>query len=424
MKEPINNYQAQQETAIAVMGYGTVGSGVIEVLKTNQLSIDERAGSHIKVKYVLDLRDFPGDPVEEILTHDVEDILNDDAIRIVVEVMGGVEPAYTFVKRALMRDKSVVTSNKALVAKHGAELLEIARSRSINFLFEASVGGGIPIIRPLNKSLTSDEIYEISGILNGTTNYILTKMVQDGRDFQDVLEEAQALGFAEKDPTADIEGWDSCRKIAILLSLAIGKQVDFENIYTEGITKITQQDLNYAKALDGDLKLLASAAIINGKAFARVSPVIMDKYNPLSTVKNEFNAIMVKGNIIGTVMFYGLGAGKLPTAGAVVSDVIDCAKHLNTNIMYIWSREKTELLPVSQEQTRRLVRVKFTHKEQALTAVKEIFASELIIQLQPTDDEFAFVTGLLPESELEIKLDKLESDPSVKAIPYTIRLQG
>ena len=424
MKEPINNYQAQQETAIAVMGYGTVGSGVIEVLKTNQLSIDERAGSHIKVKYVLDLRDFPGDPVEEILTHDVEDILNDDAIRIVVEVMGGVEPAYTFVKRALMRDKSVVTSNKALVAKHGAELLEIARSRSINFLFEASVGGGIPIIRPLNKSLTSDEIYEISGILNGTTNYILTKMVQDGRDFQDVLEEAQALGFAEKDPTADIEGWDSCRKIAILLSLAIGKQVDFENIYTEGITKITQQDLNYAKALDGDLKLLASAAIINGKAFARVSPVIMDKYNPLSTVKNEFNAIMVKGNIIGTVMFYGLGAGKLPTAGAVVSDVIDCAKHLNTNIMYIWSREKTELLPVSQEQTRRLVRVKFTYKEQALTAVKEIFASELIIQLQPTDDEFAFVTGLLPESELEIKLDKLESDPSVKAIPYTIRLQG
>jgi len=338
--------------------------------------------------------------------------------------MGGVEPAYTFVKRALMRDKSVVTSNKALVAKHGAELLEIARSRSINFLFEASVGGGIPIIRPLNKSLTSDEIYEISGILNGTTNYILTKMVQDGRDFQDVLEEAQALGFAEKDPTADIEGWDSCRKIAILLSLAIGKQVDFENIYTEGITKITQQDLNYAKALDGDLKLLASAAIINGKAFARVSPVIMDKYNPLSTVKNEFNAIMVKGNIIGTVMFYGLGAGKLPTAGAVVSDVIDCAKHLNTNIMYIWSREKTELLPVSQEQTRRLVRVKFTHKEQALTAVKEIFASELIIQLQPTDDEFAFVTGLLPESELEIKLDKLEADPSVKAIPYTIRLQG
>jgi len=424
MKEPINNYQAQQETAIAVMGYGTVGSGVIEVLKTNQLSIDERAGSHIKVKYVLDLRDFPGDPVEEILTHDVEDILNDDAIRIVVEVMGGVEPAYTFVKRALMRDKSVVTSNKALVAKHGAELLEIARSRSINFLFEASVGGGIPIIRPLNKSLTSDEIYEISGILNGTTNYILTKMVQDGRDFQDVLEEAQALGFAEKDPSADIEGWDSCRKIAILLSLAIGKQVDFENIYTEGITKITQQDLNYAKALEGDLKLLASAAIINGKAFARVSPVIMDKYNPLSTVKNEFNAIMVKGNIIGTVMFYGLGAGKLPTAGAVVSDVIDCAKHLNTNIMYIWSREKTELLPVSQEQTRRLVRVKFTHKEQALTAVKEIFASELIIQLQPTDDEFAFITGLLPESELEVKLDKLEADPSVKAIPYTIRLQG
>ena len=222
---------------IAVMGYGTVGSGVVEVINTNGKRINQRIGEELNIKYVLDLRDFPGDPVQEKIIHDFETIVNDDEIKIVVEVMGGIEPAYTFVKRCLLAGKSVATSNKALVAKHGAELLSIAKEKNINFLFEASVGGGIPIIRPLNSSLTADEIEEITGILNGTTNYMMTKMFYEGADYDEVLKEAQANGFAERNPEADVEGYDACRKIAILSSLISGQQVDFEDIYCEGITR-------------------------------------------------------------------------------------------------------------------------------------------------------------------------------------------
>ena len=228
---------------IAVLGYGTVGSGVVEVINTNHSSINKKAGEEINIKYVLDLRDFPGDPIQEKIVHDFDVILNDPEIKIVVEVMGGVEPAYTFTKKALLAGKSVCTSNKELVARHGAELLEIARERNINYLFEASCGGGIPIIRPLNSSLTADEIDEITGILNGTTNYILTEMAEKGSDFADVLKEAQNLGYAERNPEADVEGYDACRKIAILSSLAFGRQVDYEDIYTEGISKITATDI-------------------------------------------------------------------------------------------------------------------------------------------------------------------------------------
>ena len=232
------------------MGYGTVGSGVVEVLRTNGELINERAQDVINVKYVLDLRDFPGDPVEEILTHDFETIVNDAEVDIVVETMGGVEPAYTFVKRCLEAGKNVATSNKALVAKHGAELLEIARDRSINFMFEASVGGGIPIIRALNSSLTADRIDEVTGILNGTTNYMLTKMFFESADYDEVLKEAQEKGYAERNPEADVEGHDACRKIAILTSLIAGQHVDFETIHTEGITKITTEDMKYAKKMN------------------------------------------------------------------------------------------------------------------------------------------------------------------------------
>lgn len=260
---------------IAILGYGTIGSGVVEVLNTNQESIAKRAGDEIEVRYILDLRDFPGDPMEKKIVHDYDMIADDPEIQVVVEAMGGVEPAYTFVKRALLAGKSVTTSNKALVAKHGAELIAIAREQNINFLFEASVGGGIPIIRPLNSSLTADEIEEITGILNGTTNYMLSKMTFEGLEFDDVLKDAQSRGYAEADPTADIEGHDACRKIAILTSLVCGQQVDFEEIYTEGITKITAADIRYAKAMGRVIKLLATSKKTEEGYCAMVAPFLL-----------------------------------------------------------------------------------------------------------------------------------------------------
>lgn len=295
---------------VAVLGYGTVGSGVVEVINTNSSSINKKAGEEINIKYVLDLRDFPGDPVQEKIVHDFDIILNDPEIRIIAEVMGGVEPAYTFTKKALLAGKSVCTSNKELVARHGAELLQIARENNSNYLFEASCGGGIPIIRPLNSSLTADEIDEITGILNGTTNYILTEMFEKGSDFADVLKEAQDKGYAERNPEADVEGYDACRKIAILSSLAFGRQVSFEDIYTEGITGITAADIKYVKAMGKTVKLLAYSRKVDGNIYAMVAPEIVGVDDPLYSVNGVFNAIFVHGNVLGDAMFYGSGAGK------------------------------------------------------------------------------------------------------------------
>ena len=318
---------------IAVLGYGTVGSGVVEVVNTNGSRISQRIGDELNIKYVLDLKDFPGDPVQEKIVHDFETIIEDEEVQIVVEVMGGIEPAYTFVKRSLQAGKSVATSNKALVAKHGAELLSIAKEQNINFLFEASVGGGIPIIRPLNSSLTADEIEKITGILNGTTNYMLTRMFYEGADYEDVLKEAQEKGYAERNPEADVEGYDACRKIAILSSLISGQQVDFEDIYCEGITQITAEDMKYAKGMGMTIKLLASSKRYAGnRLHAIVAPFLLKADHPLYHVDGVFNSIFVHGNVLGDAMFYGSGAGKLPTASAVVADVVDAAKHLNRNI--------------------------------------------------------------------------------------------
>ncbi len=309
---------------IAVLGYGTVGSGVVEVINTNQDSINRRAGDEIRIKYVLDLRDFPGDPVQEVLVHDYETIVNDPEIDIVVEVMGGLEPAHTFVKRALEAGKSVATSNKALVAKFGPELMNIARNKNINFLFEASCGGGIPIIRALNQSLTADQIDEVTGILNGTTNYMLTKMDMEGSRFESVLKKAQEKGYAEADPTADVEGYDACRKIAILSSLAYGKFLNYEKIHTEGITRITPEDMEYARAMGMSIKLLATSRKLSEDSYyAVVAPFLVGKNNPLYSVNDVYNGIFVHGNVLGDAMFYGSEAGKLPTASAVVADVVD-----------------------------------------------------------------------------------------------------
>ena len=345
---------------VAVLGYGTVGSGIVEVIKRNQDMVNKKSGDEVDVKYILDLRDFPGDPYENLVVHDIDTILNDEEIKVVCEAMGGVEPAYTFSKKALLQGKSVCTSNKELVAKHGPELIRIAREHNCNYLFEASVGGGIPIIRPINASLTPEKIDSVSGILNGTTNYILTKMEREGSDFAEVLKEAQEKGYAEKNPEADVEGYDACRKIAILSSLVYGKNVNFEKIYTEGITKISTNDFKYAKQLGYTIKLIAKSKCVDDKYFAYVAPCMINKENPLYCVNDVFNAVMVHGNTLGSTMYYGRGAGKLPTASAVVSDVIDCVKHLGKTVFCFWEEEELELSGMEEDVRKFFVRVSGT----------------------------------------------------------------
>ncbi|MGN0505618.1 MAG: homoserine dehydrogenase [Lachnospiraceae bacterium] len=390
---------------IAVLGYGTIGSGVVEVLETNHDNITKRAGEEVTVKYVLDLRDFPGAKVEEVLVHDFSVIAADAEVGCVVETMGGVEPAYSYVKECLLRGKSVCTSNKELVAKHGAELLEIARQKKVNFLFEASVGGGIPIIRPLNQSLTADEIMEITGIINGTTNYILTKMSREGETFEAALSEAQAKGYAERKPEADVEGYDAGRKLAILASLAYGMQVDYEDIYMEGITKITDVDFQYAEALGAEIKLLASGKRSGDSFFAMVAPRMIRSDNPLYSVQGVFNAILVRGNMLGDVMFYGSGAGKLPTASAVVADVVDAVKHQGKNIMTIWSSKKLALSDRMEAESSFFVRVPAAERElakQTFGAVSEVKAVK-----GAAPEEFAFITPKLNEREFIQKSRKV-----------------
>lgn len=392
---------------IAVLGYGTVGSGVVEVLATNYDAIAKRAGDEINVKYVLDLRDFPDDPIQKKVVHDYQVILDDPEIKIVVEVMGGVEPAYTFVKKALLAGKSVATSNKELVAKHGAGLLEIARERNVNFLFEASVGGGIPIIRPLNQSLTADEITEITGILNGTTNYMLTKMNCEGADYAEVLKEAQDRGYAERHPEADVEGYDACRKIAILTSLAYGMQVDYEDIYTEGITHVTDIDFKYAKALHAGIKLLGTSKKEGNDVFAMVAPMMIAGDYPLYSVNDVFNAILVKGNVLGDVMFYGKGAGKLPTASAVVSDVVDEVKHMGTHIMTVWHTQKLELADHGKYTSRFFIRVKGEPEANA-ARMQALFGDVEICRPENVTGEYGVLTAPMTVADFEEKKAQLD----------------
>ena len=390
---------------IAVLGYGTVGSGVVEVIDTNGAGINQRIGEKLQVKYVLDLKDFPGDPVQEKIVHDFETIIQDEEINIVVEVMGGIEPAYTFVKRSLLAGKSVATSNKALVAKHGAELLSIAKEKNINFLFEASVGGGIPIIRPLNSSLTADEIEEITGILNGTTNYMLTKMFYEGADYDTVLKEAQANGYAERNPEADVEGYDACRKIAILSSLISGNQVDFEDIYCEGITKITTEDMKYAKTMGTTIKLLASSKRDGSRLHAIVAPCMLYPEHPLDNVNGVFNAIFVHGNVLGDAMFYGSGAGKLPTASAVVADVVDAAKHLNRNIMTMWKQEKLTLEDKGDAKRRFFIRMK-GDEEEMRKDLEYSFGEIEIVKVPGLEGEFGIVTPVMMEGDYDTRANR------------------
>lgn len=387
---------------VAVLGYGTIGSGVVEVLQTNTEVIAQRAGEEIAVKYILDLRDFPGDPNADKIVHDYDIIDKDEDVQVVVECMGGVEPAYTFVKRALLNGRSVATSNKELVAKHGAELIAIAHEKNINFLFEASVGGGIPIIRPLVQCLTADVIEEVSGILNGTTNYMLTRMKEEGISFEEALKEAQEKGYAELHPEADVEGYDACRKIAILSSLAFGQQVDFEDIYTEGITSITTEDIRYATAMNKSIKLLGNSWRVDGKIYAMVCPMLLDNAHPLSGVNDVFNAIFVRGNMVDETMFYGKGAGKLPTASAVAADVVDCVKHTGKNIKILWNPEKLTLSDLGDFERQYFVRMPTDAEAKAITAA---FGAVEMVSVEGINEK-AFITGVMKESAFNEAAEK------------------
>ncbi len=387
---------------VAVLGYGTVGSGVVEVIERNKALVSKKACEELNVKYILDLRDFPGDPYESKVVHDVNVILDDPEVSIVCETMGGVKPAYDFTKKALLKGKSVCTSNKELVANHGPELLQIAKENNCNYLFEASVGGGIPIIRPINEALTAEKIEAITGILNGTTNYILTKMQNDGAKYADVLARAQEKGYAERNPEADVEGYDACRKIAILSSLMVGKNVKYEDIYTEGITKITADDFVYAKAMGKSIKLLAMSKALEQGTLAMVSPCMIDSENPLYMVQNVFNAILVKGNMMGESMYYGKGAGKLATASAVVGDVIECARNMGRTLPIFWDAENEKLVDIAEVERSFFVRA----KAEAKAEVEAAFAGGEVVEIAGRDD-FGFVTTVMKEKDFASKYEAL-----------------
>lgn len=387
---------------VAVLGYGTVGSGVVEVIENNKALVNKKACAELNVKYILDLRDFPGDPYEAKVVHDINVILDDPEVSIVCETMGGVRPAYDFTKNALLKGKSVCTSNKELVANHGPELLQIAKDNNCNYFFEASVGGGIPIIRPLNAALTAEKIEAITGILNGTTNYILTKMQNEGANFEDVLKQAQELGYAERNPEADVEGYDACRKIAILSSLMVGKDVKYEDIYTEGITKITADDFVYAKAMGKSIKLLAMSKALEQGTLAMVSPCMIDSSYPLYMVQDVFNAILVKGNMLGDSMYYGRGAGKLATASAVVADVIECARNIGRTLPIFWDAENEQLVDIAEVERAFFVRA----KAEAKAEVEAAFAGGEVVEVAGRDD-FGYVTPVMKEKDFAAKYEAL-----------------
>lgn len=388
---------------VAIMGYDTIGSGVAEILEANKDAIRQAAGQELSLRYVLDLRDLSGSPVEDEQIHDFSIIEGDPEVDLVVETMGGLNPAYPFVKACLLAGKHVVTSNKALVAAHGTELLRIAREKQVNFFFEASVGGGIPIIRTLYRCLRGEQLEEIAGILNGTTNFILTKMDKEGWSFADALKEAQRLGYAEKDPTADVEGYDTCRKIAILLAMATGKETDYQKIHTEGITKITDTDFKYAARLGMSIKLVGSGKIgADGRVGAYVLPLLIEKADPLYTVSDVLNAVVVRGNMLGTTMYHGSGAGKLPTASAVVADLIEAAQESGRNVSLGWTGEEQQFKPFEEETFRYMVRLggSLERRRKELEAM-EAFPIQKWVLPDGADagEGFAVLTGPMTEGD-------------------------
>lgn len=399
---------------VAVMGYGVVGSGVAELLAKNHEHIVKKSmQSELELKYILDRREFPGDPCEKLVISDFAKILEDDEVKIVVETMGGLHPAYEYVTACLKAGKSVVTSNKELVAVKGCELLRLADEKNVNFLFEASVGGGIPIIRPISQCLAANDINEIAGILNGTTNFILTKMISDGMTFDDALFLAQRNGYAERDPSADVDGIDACRKICILAALCFGKHVYPESVYTEGIRKIDLADVEYARSWGGVIKLIARAKLLDdGRVSVMVSPAFVRAHSQLATVDDVFNAILVRGDAIGDVVFYGKGAGKMPTASAVVADVIDCAKHMERKKFFGWQESEPGYVADRLDNVIPFYVRLFTDNaaETVALAGKEFGDIGLLTRSNAPDGEIAFVTDAIREGDFESKIGRLGAD--------------
>ena len=389
---------------IAILGFGTVGSGVYEVLCRNAAGVSRRAGEPVEVKYILDPKDFSGHPAAHLFIKNFDTILEDPEIKVVVETIGGTRFAYPYVKACLESGRSVCTSNKEMVATYGAELLGLAKAHDCAFLFEASVGGGTPIITPMHQCLAANVITEVEGIVNGTTNFMLTKMIHENLGFDEALKIAQELGYAEtKDPGDDVDGRDACRKIAILSSLAYGKFLNYENIYTEGITKITPADMEYAKELGMTIKLLATSRRVGDSFYAMVAPFLVGQESPLYSVNDVFNAVFVHGNVLGDAMFYGSGAGKLPTASAVVADVVDEAKHLHRNIMTNWNSHALELMDVDDVEGRFFVRVSDTTMDE----VEKAFGDVQTIEPDDLPDEFGFITPVMKQAEYKEKISKL-----------------
>ena len=399
---------------IAIMGFGTIGSGVAELLLKNQKSIVAKSGqASLDIKYILDIRDFSNHELGQYFTRDFNDILNDTSVGIVVECMGGTEPAYEYVSKCLMAGKSVVSSNKELVAAKGYELLELAKENNVNFLFEASVGGGIPIIRPISQCLAANEICEIAGILNGTTNFILTMMINEGMTFDAALKLAQVNGYAERDPSADILGHDAARKICILASLCFGKHVYPDFVETDGITEITSEDVAYAKNWGGVIKLIGRAVQNDaGKISATVGPCLIQNHSQLASVDDVFNAILVRGDALGDVVFYGKGAGKLPTASAVVADVIDCAKHTTKRKAFGWGpAEDNYVIDPLLQSGALYVRAETEDYITAFNEVNKIFEAPHILHREDEPKtEIAFVTPVMREKEARTAIEKLPID--------------
>jgi len=398
---------------IAVLGHGVVGSGVVEVLDKNREGICSRAKETIQVKYVLDLRDFPELPYADKFVKDFSIIENDEDVRIVVECIGGLHPAYEFVRRALEAGKSVVTSNKELVAEKGHELLALAQARNLNFLFEASVGGGIPVIRPINQCMAANEVMEIAGILNGTTNFILTKMINEKMTFEDALALAQQLGYAERDPSADVDGADACRKICILASLAFGRHVYPSQVSTEGIRSITLEDVAYAGAWGGSIKLIGLAKpCTDGRVDICVAPMLVPNSNQLCYVSDVYNAILARGNATDDVLFYGRGAGKLPTASAVVADVIDCTKHFHARKYLSWEDGYPGMIrDAGEHQVSMYLRASGKAAQEIKAEVEKVFGEckQIVIDNAPAD-EAAFITPEMSYAEQCAKKQQLEQN--------------
>lgn len=400
---------------IAVLGFGVVGSGTVEVFYKNKEALEKKAGEELDIKYILEIRDCPDERYRDKFVKDFDVILNDPEVAVIAEVIGGVRFSYGYVKSALEAGKSVVTSNKELVASKGAELLKIAKEHNVNFFFEASVGGGIPIIRPLNQCLSANEIDEIAGILNGTTNFILTKMIKEGMGFDEALKIAQELGYAERDPSADVEGHDTCRKICILASLAFGRHVYPDNIHTEGITKITLEDVRYCESMNSVIKLIGFASKQGDDVAVMTCPAVINEESQLSGVNDVFNAILVRGDAVGDVVFYGKGAGKLPTASAVVSDIIIAAKSHGTSKTMNWEDSDQDfVIPYRKLSNRFYVRAKTDRK-----TAEDIFGEVRFLSRDGApEDETAFVTPVINEAEFEEKCGGLNVLGSIRVLDY------